>query len=108
VRVKVDCYLLRDDGEWYELGNVSLWSTAFSTFPGPADQSVVLTTDDIELLALRLDDYGHDPTVLTRLATDIVRWAQGKRFRFRTELDPQIERDVAPTPITGSARSFLA
>lgn len=99
---KLLCYLLRTDGEWYELGDVPRWQSSFTTFPGPADGSVVLTAEDAPLLGLRLDGYGHEPKVRERVAADIVRWACGKRFRFVTELDPEVEPDVRPSPITGS------
>ncbi len=101
------CYLLREDGEWYELGDVHRWRVSFAVFPGPADGSVELVLEDVPVLALRLDDYGHDPEALGRLAMDIVRWGNGKRMRFVSELEPEVEPGILPSPITGTARAFL-
>lgn len=97
------CYLLRDDGEWFELGdNVYQWRMSFAVFPGPADGSTRLMPEDIELLALRLNDYGHNHEELTRFATAIIEWAAGRSFKFITELCPEIvDPDVPPSPITG-------
>jgi hypothetical protein len=93
-RVSVACYLRREDGAWYALGHVPEWRAAFTTFPGPADGSVWLTTEDTHVLGLRLDGR-------VDVAVDIIRWGQGKRLRFMTELDQEIEPGVLPSPITG-------
>ena len=73
--IPLACYLLREDGEWYELGSVPEWRLSFGVFPGPSDGSVWL------------------------------RWGRGKRLRFITELDPEIEPGVKPAPISGSITS---
>lgn len=98
---KLACYLLRDDGEWYALGDRHRWHFAFVTFPGPDDGATRLAPEDARVLSLRLDGYGHDQAERERIAADVIRWAAGKFFRFKTELDPEIEPDVLPTPITG-------
>lgn len=110
----INCYLLRDDGEWYELGDIYDWSAAFATFSGPSDGSVTLLPEDIPLLSLRLQGHGPSEEECNSLAADIVRWCQrvpqprhwatspAHSMRFRTDLDPEVDPDVAPTPITGS------
>lgn len=108
------CYLLREDGQWYELGNHPHWRTTFAVFPGEADGSVMLGPEEVPLLALRLEGYGYESAVLERLAADIVRWAnEGKnpratwidqargKFRFMTELCAEVPVDGLPSPITG-------
>lgn len=101
--VPIACYLLREDGEWYVLGSVPRWFAAFATFMGPVDGSVVLNApDDLRVLALRLDDYGHDLATRERFALDIIRWSAGRSIKFVTELDPEVlDPDVLPSPITG-------
>lgn len=96
-------YLLREDGAWYALGLNYQWRASFAVFPGPADGSVWLTPEDSHLLAIRLD--GYEPELLEQIAADIIRWGQGKRLRFMTELE--IESDARPTPITGSLLDIL-
>ena len=108
------CYLLREDGEWYVLGEHHRWGTAFAVFNGPSDGSVHLALSDVHVLALRLDDYGHDLQTRERIAEDIVRWCQRPEkprhwatnpaysVRFLTELDPEVPVDELPAPITGS------
>ena len=110
----LDCYLLREDGEWFALGNHPHWSATFGVFPGEVDGSLMLGPEDIPVLALRLEGYGYEVAVLERLAADIVRWVnEGKnpkavwidqargKFKFRTELDPEHPPDGPPSPITG-------
>lgn len=74
--IALACYLLRDDGEWYALGDHYRWGTAFAVFNGPADGSVHLAPADAHVLALRLDDYGHNLQTRERIAEDIIRWCQ--------------------------------
>ena len=107
------CYLRREDGEWYELGYVRYWRLSFGVFPGPADGSVQLTPKDTNLLALRLyeHEYDHDLRTRERIAADIIRWGNGMRMRFMSELeidpdDKEIGPDSKPTLITGSALSL--
>jgi hypothetical protein len=108
------CYLLREDGQWYDLGEHHHWHATFAVFPGGVDGSLMLGPEDVPVLALRLEGYGYEVAVLERLATDIVRWAnEGKNpratwiddarrsFKFRTELDPEHPPDGPPSPITG-------
>lgn len=90
----LDCYLLRKDGEWFALGNRHFWHASFGAFPGPVDGSVMLTAEDAHLLGLRLDNE-------FQLAADIIKWANGQSFKFRTELDPEHPPDGPPSPITG-------
>jgi len=90
----LNCYLLRKDGEWFELGNRHEWHSSFAVFPGPIDGSVRLTMEDAHVLGLRLDNE-------FQLAVDIIRWAAGQSFRFKTELDPEHPEDGPPSPITG-------
>lgn len=91
------CYLLREDGEWYDLGNKPEWRLSFAVFPGPADGSVMFGPEDVALLSMRLDGDA-------RVAADIVRWGCGKWMRFVSEFEPEVEPDVLPAPITGYAR----
>jgi len=111
---ELTCYLHREDEAWYALGNHRQWGMAFAAFPGGSDLSVRLGPEDVHVLALRLDGYGYAPTMLERLAADIVRWAnedktpraawiepKGK-FKFVTELDPEVTPDSVPSPITGT------
>jgi hypothetical protein len=108
------CYLLREDGQWYDLGTHHRWGVTFGVFPGGSDGSVMLGPEDVPLLALRLEGYGYESAFLERLAADIIRWAnEGKNpravwidqargsFKFRTELDPEVPADGLPSPITG-------
>mgnify|MGYP003385239228 CR=1 FL=1 len=113
------CYLLREDGEWYELGNTHRWGTSLIVFPGDVSGRTWLTPEDAPTLALTLgvEPYGYDIPTLERIAADIVRWCQRPEkpkhwatnpaywVKFRTELDPEIvDPDVLPEPITGSLR----
>ncbi len=88
------CYLLREDGEWFALGNNYQWILSFAVFPGPDDGSVRLTTEDVHVLGLRLDNE-------FQLAIDIILWANSKSFRFLTGLDSEVPVDSLPSPITG-------
>ena len=90
----LNCYLLREDGEWFALGSNYQWNVSFGVFPGPPDGSVILTTEDVHVLGLRLDNE-------FQLAADIIRWAEGKSFRFLTELNIEVPVDGLPSPITG-------
>jgi hypothetical protein len=103
-RVTLECYLVREDGEYFELGSHHLWGYAFHTFPGPADLSVRLTPADAELLAIRLFEpvYALSRERCARIADNIIAWAQGKSFRYVNELDPEIEPGIRPDPITGT------
>ncbi len=101
------CYLLRSDGEWYDLGHAHRWRTSFAVFPGPPDGSVTLGPDDVVLLGLRLDDYEHALEERQRIAADIVRWADGQSFRFVSELEPEITPGVIPEPMTGGVGEVL-
>ena len=92
---------MREDGEWYALGNMYEWRLSFAVFPGCPDGAVLLTPEDTCLLGLRLD--GNEP-----LAADIIRWASGKKMWFKSELDPEIEPGVEPSPLTGSIKPFMA
>jgi len=116
----LECYLLRKDGQWYEMGNHHHWRSTFAAFPGETDGSVMLGPEDVPLLAIRLDGYGYEAAVLEQLAADIVRWAnEGKNpkgvwiddvrgsFKFVTELCPEVEPGVKPSPITGSIFRLL-
>ncbi len=105
--VSLACYLLREDGEWYELGNVPQWRISFGVFPGGIDGSTVFSPEDVHLLSLRLDDYGYTTSELKGIATNIIQWSQGKSVRFMSELDPEVEPDVPPSPITGSVQQAL-
>ena len=115
------CYLLREDGAWYEMGEHYRWGSAFVGFPWWDGRSVMLGPEDVRVLALCLDGYGYEPAKLERLAADIVRWAnEGKnpkavwiddargKFKFVTELDAEVEPGVLPSPITGSVKTFLS
>jgi hypothetical protein len=102
--VTLTCYLLREDKQYYALGHSYMWRLTFGVFPGPADGSVCLKPEDAPLLALRLDVTPSEnlPVYqLLELASDIIRWADGKSFRFVSEPDPEIEPGVEPAPITG-------
>ncbi len=101
------CYLLREAGEWYELGHVRHWGLSFVAFPGPPDGSTILAPEDVHLLGLRIDGHGHDLPTRMRIAADIVRWSIGKSVRFVTDLSPEVEPGVAPSPMTGSIRRVL-
>lgn len=103
------------------MGNHYQWAVSFAVFPGPVDGSVMLGPEDVPALARTLDGYGYESAVLERLAADIVRWAnEGKnpnavwidgarrRFKFVTELDPEVEPDVKPSPITGSVFKIIS
>jgi hypothetical protein len=68
---------------------------------------VLRGAEDTRVLGLRLDGYGHDQVTLNRIAADIVRWGDGKRMLFVTELDPEVDPDVRPSPIMGSVREAL-
>lgn len=91
----LNCYLLRKDGEWFDLGMHVEWHASFAVFPGPIDGSVRLTMEDAHVLGLRLDNE-------FQLAIDIIKWANGQSFKFRTELDPEHPDAGPPSPITGS------
>lgn len=101
------CYLIREDRQFYALGTNHEWRLSFGVFPGPSDGSVVLGLRDVPLLALRLgldsgtELFGTAGPRAIALATSIVQWADGKSFRFVSELDPDVEPGVEPTPITG-------
>lgn len=110
----LNCYLLREDGEWFALGDHHQWHSSFATFPGPADGSVMLGPDDVPLLALRLEGYGYEVAFLEQLAAKIVRWANAgknpravwiddarRSFRFVTDLNSEVPIDGLPSPITG-------
>jgi len=114
------CYLLHEDGRWYDMGEYHRWGTAFIGFPWWDGRSVMLGPEDVPRLALTLSDYGHEPAALERLAADIIRWAnEGKnpkavwiddalgKFNFVTELDAEVEPGVQPSPMTGSALRLL-
>jgi hypothetical protein len=96
----IDCYLHREDGEFYDLGTNHGWAMSFRTFPGPPDGSLILNPSDLYTLTCRLDDN-------EALAADIIRWGAGKWIQFVTELDAIVPRDTPPSPITGSARAFV-
>lgn len=98
------CYLRREDGEWFELGERHQWRTSFATFPGWPDGSTILTPEDAHVLALRLDGYGHSMETRERMAADIIRWMKGQRTWFMSELNAEVEPGVVPSPITGSVR----
>lgn len=98
----IQCYLLRDDGEFFALGTNYGWRISFAVFPGPPDGSVYLTEDDVTLLALRLEGLGYPLDVCRRFATAIIRWGSGHSMRFVSALDPEIDLGVEPSPLTGS------
>ena len=96
------CWLRRQDGEFYDLGEKPAWGTAIGVFPGAADGTAWFTMDDVPLLALRLGRDRDIPTAeCVRIAADIVRWAAGRGVRYVTELDPEVPADGPPSPITG-------
>ena len=102
------CYLLREDGEWYDLGNRHQWRSAIATFPGWPDGATILKFEDAYVLGIKLDGYDFDESTRMRIAADIIRWAAGKKFRFVSELCPEVvDPDVQPSPITGSVREAL-
>lgn len=102
------CYLLREDGEFYDLGYVYLWGVAFACFDGSADGKTYLRPEDSHLLALRLQVSAFDLPTCERIAKDILAWAYNPKsaflrwVKFVTELDQIIEPGVLPSPITGS------
>lgn len=104
----LQCYLQREDGEFYDLGTWHQWHTAFACFDGSADGRTYLRREDAHLLALRLQTEGLDLPTCERIAADIIAWAFDPRrwflrwVKFVTELDQVIEPGIQPTPLTGS------
>lgn len=94
------CYLKRADGEWFYLGVNVFWGTTIAVFPGPPDGSTRLLPEDTWLLALRIEASSTEAS--ERIAAEVIAWASGQFIRYVNELDPELEPDVPPMPITGS------
>ncbi len=108
------CYLLREDGEFYDLGYAYRWHAAFACFDGSADGKTYLRLEDEHLLALRLQEPDFDLPTCEHIAKDIIAWAYNPKsaflrwVKFVSELSPEIEPDVAPSPLTGSWQNARA
>ena len=98
----LECYLRREDGVYFELGPMPEWRIAFAVF------NHYIVPQDTDLLARRLvtPEKGFDYARCLPIARAIVAWicerpGWSQDVRFVSELDPEIEPGVKPTPITG-------
>ena len=98
----LECYLLRADGAFFELGPMHEWRVAFAAF------NTYIVPQDAELLARRLvmPDKGFDYARCLCIARTIIAWicerpGWSQDVRFVSELDPEIEPGIKPAPITG-------